>query len=586
MSELPNPAVPLQAGLPPATLRRLGSLRRPNITTAVWLLVAFILVALVVNPVARLLVTSFEDPDGVGYTFGNYVAAYSHPRYLQALVNTLMMGVAVSLLTLALALPLAWAVSRTDMPGKKLVRLLVLGAFVTPPYLGAIGWILLAGPNAGWLNRIAVALTGAQNGPLNIYSFTGLTFVIAIYSYPYLFIFVSNALDLVSSEMEDAASIIGAGTARTMLRVTLPLVLPAILGGLIITFLESIALFGSPALIALPARFGVVTTQLWQFFSSPARIEVAAAYSMPLLLVTVALFLFQQRLVRRRGFVTQSGKGGERRIIQLGPWRWVMFAYAAFILSLSVVLPYLALAQAGFAKAWGRGITLDNFTFENFRYLIFDHAMARGAVLNSFTFAAATAFIAVGLALLIALIVVRRLVPFSRILSLLAMIPFVIPGIVLAIGFYAAYAPPPLSLYNTAWIMILAFTTRFLPIAYANSESAMRSLNPEMEDAVRILGGSWFTALRRVILPLLKGGLVTSWLLVFIPATRELSTAIFLYGPDTRTMSVLLFDMSEEGRFELLAAFGLILLFATIVMVAIGFRLVGRDFMTRRGADA
>lgn len=586
MSEIPNPGVPIQARPPSAIARRFASLRRPNLTTVTWVLVALILVALVVNPVARLLVTSFEDPDGAGYTIDNYVAAYSHPRYLQALVNTLMMGVAVSLLTLALALPLAWAVSRTDMPGKKLVRLLVLGAFVTPPYLGAIGWILLAGPNAGWLNRVAVALTGADHGPLNIYSFSGLTFVIAIYSYPYLFIFVGNALDLVSSEMEDAASIIGAGTMRTMVRVTLPLVLPAILGGLIITFLESIALFGSPALIALPARFGVVTTQLWQFFSSPARIEVAAAYSMPLLLVTVALFLFQQRLVRRRGFVTQSGKGGERRIIRLGRWRWVMFAYAAFVLSLSVVLPYLALAQAGFAKAWGRGIALDNFTFENFRYLIFDHAMARGAVFNSFTFAAATAFIAVGLAVLIALIVVRRLVPFGRVLSLLAMIPFVIPGIVLAIGFYAAYAPPPLALYNTAWIMILAFTTRFLPIAYANSESAMRSLNPEMEDAVRILGGSWFVALRRVILPLLKGGLVTSWLLVFIPATRELSTAIFLYGPDTRTMSVLLFDMSEEGRFETLAAFGLLLLFATIVIVAIGFRLVGRDFMIRRGSDA
>lgn len=586
MSEIPNPAVPLQAGPPTATARRLASLRRINLTTIVWLLVALVLVALVVNPVARLLITSFEDPDGAGYTLGNYVAAYSHPRYLQALTNTLMMGVAVSFLTLALALPLAWAVSRTDMPGKKLVRLLVLGAFITPPYLGAIGWILLAGPNAGWLNRIVVALTGAAHGPFNIYSFPGLTFVIAIYSYPYLFIFVGNALDLVSSEMEDAASIVGAGTLRTMVRITLPLVLPAILGGLIITFLESIALFGSPALIALPARFGVVTTQLWQFFSSPARIEVAAAYSMPLLLVTVALFLFQQRLVRRRGFVTQSGKGGERRMIGLGPWRWVMFAYATFVLSLSVVLPYLALAQAGFAKAWGRGVALDNFTFENFRYLIFDHAMARGAVFNSFTFAAATAFFAVSLAVLIALIVVRRLVPFGRVLSLLAMIPFVIPGIVLAIGFYAAYAPPPLALYNTAWIMILAFTTRFLPIAYANSEAAMRSLNPEMEDAVRILGGSWFLALRRVILPMLKGGLVTSWLLVFIPATRELSTAIFLYGPNTRTISVLLFDMSEEGRFELLAAFGLLLLFATIVIVALGFRLVGRDFMIRRGSDA
>jgi iron(III) transport system permease protein len=162
------------------------------------------------------------------------------------------------------------------------------------------------------------------------------------------------------------------------------------------------------------------------------------------------------------------------------------------------------------------------------------------------------------------------------------MAPFVIPGIVLAIGFYAAYASPPLSLYNTAWILILAFTTRFLPIAYANSEAAIRSLNPEMEEAVRILGGGRLTALRRVTAPLLKGSLVGAWLLVFIPATRELSAAIFLYGPNTRTMAVMLFDMSEEGNFEYLSALGFLLLAASVVLVGIGYRLVGRDFMLRR----
>ena len=196
--------------------------------------------------------------------------------------------------------------------------------------------------------------------------------------------------------------------------------------------------------------------------------------------------------------------------------------------------------------------------------------------------AAATACLAVAIALVIAFIVVRRLVPFARVLGFLCMAPFVIPGIVLAIGFYAAYASPPLSLYNTAWILILAFTTRFLPIAYANAEAAMRSLNPEMEEAVRILGGGRLTALRKVTAPLLKGSLIGAWLLVFIPATRELSAAIFLYGPDTRTMAVMLFDMSEEGNFEHLAALGFLLLAASVVLVGIAYRLVGRDFMLRR----
>jgi iron(III) transport system permease protein len=159
----------------------------------------------------------------------------------------------------------------------------------------------------------------------------------------------------------------------------------------------------------------------------------------------------------------------------------------------------------------------------------------------------------------------------------------VIPGIVLAIGFYAAYAPPPLALYGTAAILVLAFTTRFLPIAYANASAAMRSFNPEMEEAVRILGGTRLTAMRRVIAPLLKRSLIGAWLLVFIPATRELSAAIFLYGPNTRTMSVMLFDLSEEGNFEHLAALGLLLLVATVAIVALGYRVIGRDFMVRGG---
>jgi len=162
------------------------------------------------------------------------------------------------------------------------------------------------------------------------------------------------------------------------------------------------------------------------------------------------------------------------------------------------------------------------------------------------------------------------------------MAPFVVPGIVLAVAFYAAYAPPPFSLYGTAWILILAFTTRFLPIGYANAQAAIRSINPEMEEAVRVLGGSRLLAIRRVLAPLMRRGLIGAWFLVFIPATRELSAAIFLVGPNTRVISVMLFDLSEEGNFEVLAALGVILLVITIAIAAIGFRVIGRDFMLRR----
>jgi len=553
-------------------------------TVLVWLALAAVLIFLVVNPLLRLVLTSFQAADTHAFTVANYIEAYSRPRYIEALRNSLMLGAAVSALTLLFAVPMAWAISRTDMPGKHLIRLGAFGAFVTPPYLGAIGWILLAGPNAGWLNRAWMGLTGAEHGLFDIYSFPGLTFIIAIYSFPYVFIFTSAALEVVSSEMEDAASILGAGVLRTTWKVTLPMVMPAILGGVIVTFLEAIALFGSPALIALPARFNVVTTQLWQFFSYPVKVEVAAAYAMPLLGITVALFWLQSRITRRKGYVALTGKGGARRPIRLGAWRWAMLGYCLLIVSMSVLLPYLALSQAAFARAWGQGVSLANFSLDNFHFILFEHRTAQQSVINSFVYAAWAACLAIGLALAIAYIVTRELLPFAKLLGFVAMAPFVIPGIVLAIGFYAAYAPPPLALYDTAAILVLAFTTRFLPIAYANAAAAMRSFNPEMEEAVRILGGTRLTAIRRVVAPLLKRSLVGAWLLVFIPATRELSAAIFLYGPNTRTMSVMLFDLSEEGNFEHLAALGLLLLVGTVAIVALGYRVIGRDFMVRGGS--
>ncbi len=565
----------------PARPGRAGSF---DSTWLLWIAIIAVLLFLVVSPFIYLVITSFQTERTGEFTFANYATAYGRARYIDALLNSLKLGVVSALLAGVFAVPLAWAVARTNMPGRGFTRMLVLATFITPPYTGAVAWILLAGPNAGWLNRFYMLATGAEAGPFNIYSFTGLAVVIALYSFPYIFIFTTAALELVSSEMEDAANILGAGPWRTMWRVTLPLALPAILGGVIICFLEAIALFGSPAMIAIPARFNVVTTQLFQFFGNPVRVEVAAAYAMPLLGITVLLVLVQRLITRRKGFVALTGKGGERRPILLGRWRWVVFGYAMFVAALAVFLPYIFLIQSAFAKAWGRGFSLDNISLQNFRFILFEHATAMESVLNSFVYGAASATVAVFLTLGVAYIVARKLVPFGGVLGFLCVAPFVIPGVVLAIGFYAAYAPPPLALYGTALILILAFTTRFLPVGYVNASAAIRSLNPEMEEAVRVLGGSRLTALRRVVAPLLKRNLLGAWLLIFIPATRELSAAIFLYGPNTKVASVMIFDMSEEGNFERLAALALILQVLTLPLLWVGQKALGRDFMLRRNA--
>lgn len=550
-------------------------------SSLLWVLAIVILAVLVLNPLLRLFVVSFQD-EGGAFTLANYAAAYRNHRHLEALGNSLVLGLFSGLLCLAFGVPLAWALSRTDMPAKPLVWIAILGTFIIPPYLGAVAWILLAGPHAGWLNQAARWLFGTR--PFNIYSMPGLVLVVACYSFPYVVVLTKSALDLVSSEMEDAANILGASNLRTSLLITLPLVLPSILGAFILVFLEAIALFGSPALLALPGRFHVVTTQLWQFFEFPPRVGVAAAYAMPLLLITVALFWLQRRITHRKGYVSLTGKGGERRAIALGPWKWVALGYCLFVTTLSFFMPLVVVCQAAFAKAWGRGFSWDNLTLDNVRAIVFENALTRTATWHTFLYAGTASVIAVLLALCIAYVVNRNLVNrhVGGVLSFLTMAPFVVPGIVLAIGFYAAYTRPPFLLYGTEWILILAFTTRFLPIAFVNSNAAIRSINPELEEAVRTLGGSRLTAVRHVVLPMLKRSLAGAFILVFIPATRELSTAIFLYSINTQVLSVLLFDKSDEGNFEMLASIGLVLVVITVTLVLVGFKLLGRDFMMRR----
>jgi iron(III) transport system permease protein len=268
----------------------------------------------------------------------------------------------------------------------------------------------------------------------------------------------------------------------------------------------------------------------------------------------------------------------------LGPWKWLVLAYCLFVVTLSFFMPLVVICQAAFAKAWGRGFSLDNLTFDNIYRTVFDNDLTRVATWHTFLYAGTASLIAIALALCIAYIVNRNLVNrhVGSVLGFLTMAPFVVPGIVLAIGFYAAYTNPPLLLYGTAWILILAFTTRFLPIAFVNASSATRSINPELEDAVRILGGSRWRAIFDVVAPLLKRSLAGAFILVFIPATRELSTAIFLYSINTQVLSVLLFDKSDEGNFESLAAIGLLLVVITVALILLGFRLMGRDFMLRR----
>jgi len=540
-----------------------------------------VLTLLVANPILRLLWDSFHTASGA-WSLSSYASALGRSRNIQALLNSIYLGGAVTAIAMVLGVPLALAVSRTNMPGRGFTHFSVLAAFVMPNFLGAIAWILLAGPNAGWINRLWVEIFGTERGPLNVFSFTGLAFVIALYAFPLVYMFTKSALDLISTELEDAASIHGAGKLRTLTRVTLPLALPSILGAGILTFLETVALYGTPALIAIPAGLNLATTQMTTFFEYPPRVEQAAAFSMPILLLTILLLYVQRRLLSRKGFVSVSGKGGERRAFDIGAWKWPMLGYATFVAFLSVALPLAILVLASLSKAWGRGLASGNLTFANYHDVLFAQVTVRSALVNTVLYSGITAALCVLMGMCVAYATQRRITPFPAAIQLLSLAPVAVPGLILAIGLYAAYAGPPFALYGTGALIVIAFTTRFLPIAVTACSAAIRSLNPELEEAVRVLGGGRLTVLAKVVFPLLKKTLAGVFVLVFVISTKELSTAAFLTGPASRVVSVLTLDLSEQGNYETLATMGVVLVAMVTLVVALGMRIAGRDFMLRR----
>ncbi|GAC1535478.1 MAG: iron ABC transporter permease [Myxococcales bacterium] len=556
--------------------------RRFDLSIGAWLLAAACLVFLVVGPLLWIFVASVHHDGDEVLTLGNYVEAFSRSIYLKPIGTSLILATSVALIAGLFGIVLSWAVGRTDMPGRTLVRASVFAAFVTPSFLGATAWIFLAAPNSGWLNRAWVAATGAEHGPLNIYSLGGAIFVIACYSYPYTFAFASNALELIPADMERSAALLGAGWWRITWRITLPLVRPALIAGVLLSFLEAIAEFGTPSFLLIPAGRQVITTQLYLFFQFPTRSNLAAAYAIPLLLVTASLFLLQRHLLKRGRFTTVGGKGGTRAPFRLGWKRWPLFAFCMIPPLCSMVLPYGALLATSLSKAWGKGLVPDNLTLHWYRWALIDNADARHAIQHSLTYAGAAATIATVLAVFTAYVSLRRLLPGARILGFIAVAPFVVPGIILAIGFFSAYARPPLVLYGTGWMLIVAFATRFLPIAYSGSESALRSIDPELEHAARTLGSTALRTFARITLPLLKRSIVATWLVAFIPALRELSSAVFLFTPSTAVMTNLIFDLSDGGNFEPVSALGVIMMALTFLLIALAYRLLGRAVLMQR----
>ena len=549
-------------------------LLRIDLFRPAFVLLGLVLAVLVVLPLSWLLYYSMVDKNGA-FTLANFASLVNDATLRRPFVVAIGMALAVGALSCAIATPLAWLVSRTDLPGRRVVRALVTASFVTPPFLGAIAWEILAAPNSGVINVLYRYLTGGQpyDAPLlNIYTFGGLVFAIACYTFPYVFTLVANGLDRVPSDLEDASAILGARTATTLRRVTIPLVLPAMLAGSLIAILQALTMFGSPAILALPAGFHVITTKIWSLFQFPPKPGLAAAASLPLLAITVLLLQGKSWILGRKGYTVLGGKSGEPRITRLRRWRPAAIAFVALVLSFTVILPYLALAKTAVTRNVSEPLTWATLTWYNFNFVFFEFSATRLAMWNTFLLGFMSATLGTAIALVAAYMVARSTVRGSPLLGFLATAPVAIPGIVLGVGVFLTYSHPQLMLYGTIWILLIAFLTIEMPAGYQQMSAAFHGIHPELEEASRILGASRLGTLRRITAPLLRTSVIATWCFVFIGTIRELSATIMLTTANTKLVSVIIYDLNESGDLGAISVLGLMLLVVSFAVVYLANR--------------
>ncbi|BDA83346.1 ABC transporter substrate-binding protein [Aureimonas sp. SA4125] len=565
----------------------LGLRRGIDLSWPTFALLSLVLGVLVILPLFWLVYYSFRNDAGGGFTFDNFVALVADPTLLRAYGLAIGMSLGVGILACVVATPMAWLVSRTDLPGRRLIRIMVTASFVTPPFLGAIAYEIIAAPNSGIVNVIYRSIFGLERGAylVNIYTFTGLVFAIACFTFPYVFTLVANALDRVPSDLEDASSILGGKAMTTLRKVTIPLVLPAMLAGTLIAILQALTMFGSPAILALPAGFHVITTKIWSLFQFPPRLGLAAAAALPLLIITVILLRTQKQILGRKGYTVLGGKSGTPRIVALGPWKWPAIAFVFAVLSLTFIFPYAAIIKTAFTTTVGDSLTFENLTLRHWNFVLFEFSATQLALRNTFLLGFLTATIVTAIAVIVSYLVTRRSVPGSGFLGVLATAPVAIPGIVLGVGLFLSYANPTFQLYGTLWILLIAFMTIEMPAGYQQMSSAFSGVHPELEEAGRIMGASRLRTLWDITAPLLRTSVVAAWCFVFVGTIRELSATILLTTANTKLVSVIIYDLNESGDLGAICVLGIILLAASFAVVFVANRVpvLGGSQMNARG---
>lgn len=575
------------AGGRPARRTRLAM---PDGRFAVVGLAVAIVCVLALVPLGFLLWQSFHTPRTFSraavFTWSNYTRAYTNPEFVTTLWTSVKFAIGSSAIAFVLGTTLAWIVERTEVPFRRVFFVLGLVPLIIPGILFTIAWIFIASPKIGWINLTLQALFGTDRVFVDIYTLGGMMWVEGLHYSPMAFLLMSAAFKAMDPNLEESAVMSGAGVLQTLWRVTLRLVWPAILATVLILFIRSVESFETPALLGLPVGIQVFTSSIYQAVHQyPSQTGLASAYSIVLLVITSVGIWVQSRVSASGSrYATMTGKGFRPRRIDIGRWKWAAVGFVLVYFALVVVLPFLVLLWSSLQPFYAvpSRQALGNLTLDPYRFILSYPTLPR-SVLNSVLLAVATATVVMLLTAVICWIVVKSKVPGRWLLDNLASLPMVFPGIVLGLALMIFYLNVDVGIYGTIWIMLIAYVTRFMPYGLRYNTTSLIQIHKELEESAAMAGASWLTTFRRVVLPLMKPGLVAGWIYVVIVSIRELSASILLYSPGNEVLSIVIWELWENGQFVELSALSVMFITALGLLVALA-QWVGGRFGVREAA--
>ncbi|MEO5846063.1 MAG: iron ABC transporter permease [Caldimonas sp.] len=577
-----------RAGPAGAALRLFGAARAQRAEFSwKWLIigacVAFT-VYIAVIPLGFLLWQSFFTPQTATkpavFTLGNYITAYSNSDTARLFWTSLKFATGVSVFSFLLGTSLAWMNERTNTPFKSLFYALSLIPLVIPGILFTVAWILLGSPKIGIINLTLMYWFSLQDPVFDIYSMWGMIWVDGLHYSPMAFLLMTAAFRAMDPSLEESATMSGANMFQVLWRVTLKLTWPAIFATLLILFVRAIESFEVPALLGLPVGIQVFTSSIYQAVHRyPSQIGLASTYAITLLLITTVGIYFISKLSSSGSkYSTMTGKGFRPRQIDLGRWRWVAAGIFFVYFSLIVVLPFAVLLWSSFQKFYAVPSmeALKNLTLDPYRFVLSYPNLGR-SVWNSLLLSFGSATIIMLITSVICWIVVKTKLPGRWLLDNLASLPMVFPGLVLGLALMVFYLNVDIGVYGTIWILFIAYVTRFMPYGLRFNTTSMLQIHKELEESSAMSGASWGTTFRRIILPLLKPGLVAGWIYIMIVSIRELSSSILLYSPGTEVISIVIWELWENGQYVELSALGVLFILMLFVLVMIA-QAVGKKF--------